>query len=145
MKKTVTLSLLLLGTISTNAFAIVRPECGDNTTCFDITNGQRCTTVCPTCDQVTLGCPCCIEYDTTVSCTCNSGYHSATNSIYGCECKKNCAAGYYGDGTTCTKCPTPGTTTGYAQTITDCYVPQNTSVTDSSGTYNYSSNCKYSL
>lgn len=60
-----------------------------------------------------------------------------------------CAAGYYGtttNGTSgCTKCPTPGTSTAGTNTsMTQCYIPAGTEMSDSSGTYIYTKNCYYS-
>lgn len=60
-----------------------------------------------------------------------------------------CAAGYYGtttNGTSgCTKCPTPGTSnTGTNTSMTQCYIPADTEMSDSSGTYIYTKNCYYS-
>lgn len=60
-----------------------------------------------------------------------------------------CAAGYYGSPTSslsgCTECPSPGTSVAGSNTSkTDCYIPANTQLTDSSGTFTYTTNCYYS-
>lgn len=69
------------------------------------------------------------------------------------ECVKNaiidpvptsCAVGEYGDGLICTTCPTPGTSTRGAKKITDCYIANGTTGSDSTGSYKYTSDCYYS-
>ncbi|MBD5389229.1 hypothetical protein HDR63_03160 [bacterium] len=62
------------------------------------------------------------------------------DTIYTCV-KKECAAGTYGDGVTCTACPTPGTSYKGATAKTSCYI---TGGTDTTGTYTHTSNCYYS-
>lgn len=69
-----------------------------------------------------------------------------------------CGNGYYGNGTTCTKCPGDGTsnTPGYtenndgtlaiinnASLITDCYVTPNVYFRDGVGKYRFRNNCNY--
>ena len=74
-------------------------------------------------------------------------------------CEYRCADGYYGGGrdysysstVTCTKCPTKtgGTIGKYSTdgvvstTITDCYIPAETNNTDTTGTWQFTQNCKY--
>lgn len=65
---------------------------------------------------------------------------------------KRCAAGYYGNGITCTACPDGGTTTPvteksgtgilaqYTNKITDCYI---TTGADSTGSFEYDPQCNY--
>ncbi len=91
-----------------------------------------------------------------VSCTrtstktyvCEAGYYgSPTSSTSGCT---QCEKGYYcPGGTTRYSCATQtknssATSAAGAKSITSCYLPANTSFSDSSGTYQYSSNCYYS-
>lgn len=83
-----------------------------------------------------------------------TGYEqNMTVKIENDECKEfsqkyRCSEGYYGttsNGTSgCSKCPAPGTSTaGQNSTISYCYIPSNTSLDDTSGTYIFNSNCYY--
>ena len=63
-----------------------------------------------------------------------------------------CAPGYYdekGNGQgrptmiSCVPCPEPGTSSAAAKSINFCYVPANTTLTDTSGVYSFSSDCSY--
>lgn len=92
----------------------------------------------------------------------SNGGESRTNATCNtstCKCSKRietrCSTGYYGSGmsivgsTPCTKCPSSGGIAGSSiagsnKKITDCYIPANTSMTDGTGTYTYTSNCYYS-
>lgn len=86
------------------------------------------------------------------------GYvRSQNRQCLNCACQVTsnyyaCAPGYYGtstDGNTgCTRCPasgnTYGTTATYGtQSITYCYIPSNTDITDDTGTYRFTSTCYY--
>jgi hypothetical protein len=54
----------------------------------------------------------------------------------------SCVTGYYLSGGVCYPCPTPGTSVDHNTAARGgCYVPANTTATDDSGTYTYSSNC----
>lgn len=92
--------------------------------------------------------------------TCASGYYGkATSSTTGCtKCPSNatcsggttfsCNKGYYKNGSLCSRCPASdgvyGTTSGTGATaITECYIPSGTSFTDSTGKWQYTTNCKY--
>lgn len=61
-----------------------------------------------------------------------------------------CQDGYYKDGTSCSKCPEYADgvygQTGVlnADSITDCYIPVDTVLSDSTGTYVYLQDCYYS-
>ena len=66
--------------------------------------------------------------------------------------RARCAPGYYdengiGSGMafqiSCVPCPEPGTSSAAAKSINLCYVPANTTLTDTSGVYSFSSNCSY--
>ena len=108
-----------------------------------------------------------IEYDECEKCAipCSSttswltsngktGYERRTVCSSGCGTYEyRCAAGYYGkptnDTSGCTKCPSSGNVAGQSvagsnSAITSCYIPANTSLSDSTGTYQYTSNCYYS-
>ena len=62
-----------------------------------------------------------------------------------CSTFTHCGAGYYKNGSVCTKCPNGGTTSGYTNTgISACYLKTGTSMSDTSGTYTCSSNAYYS-
>ena len=69
-----------------------------------------------------------------------------------------CGNGYYGDGTSCTPCPTGGVSdtptwseqsdgtirfNTVAESMTDCYVEPDTYFTDEKGTYRFRENCTY--
>lgn len=87
-------------------------------------------------------------------------YETGTQAAYpDCSCtvtetKFRCAAGYYGNATNkgtacetvtgCRKCPDGGTSKAGANTlITSCYIPANTEISDDTGTYIYTEDCKY--
>ena len=63
-----------------------------------------------------------------------------------------CAAGYYGTPTSlsdgCYRCPSSGVVYGTSAAgsteITSCYMPSETSMTDDSGTFQFTSDCYYS-
>lgn len=97
---------------------------------------------------------------------CDSSYHAvgeptgcyvvSCNDLHGMVISDDktsclCAVGYYGNASTgCTRCPAldgvNGTTSGSNKSsITDCFIPANTKMTDSSGhTYKfYNKNCHY--
>ena len=83
-----------------------------------------------------------------------TGYERRTVCKNGCGTYEyRCAAGYYGkptnDTSGCTKCPSSGNVAGQSvagsnKAITSCYIPANTSLSDSTGTYQYTSDCYYS-
>ncbi len=115
-------------------------------------------------------CPDYFDYDTFVDChfgtikyeyKCATGYYGdPTSSTSGCTvCPANatcnegsrlfaCNIGYYQNGTSCSPCPSSGGIAGKtksigATSITECYIPANTSITDSDGQYIYISDCYY--
>lgn len=59
------------------------------------------------------------------------------------SCEYQCKAGYYGTGTTCTACPSPGTSAVGATAITECYIPSGTPFSDGTGSGTYKSDCYY--
>lgn len=70
---------------------------------------------------------------------------TATNAL----CEYRCFTGYYGKGTSCTRCPASdgvyGTTAAAgASVITECYQPADIEMGDQSGTYQYINDCYYS-
>jgi len=97
------------------------------------------------------------------NCTaCASGYKLATLNITECPqaaagqyetytgCVRDCQKGYYADPgiTNCIRCPLSdgvyGTTTGTgAVSSAACYIPAGTTLSDSTGTYTYTSDCYY--
>lgn len=55
-----------------------------------------------------------------------------------------CAKGYYKSSDDCVQCPDGGTTADVgASSISACYIPANQSISDSTGTYVYTTNCFY--
>lgn len=94
-----------------------------------------------------------------------TGYQSQIEYSCGltteCECtqstKYRCDAGYYGTASYsqltgyrgCTRCPSSGgvygtSTAGNGTEITSCYIPTTSTLTDDTGSYQYTSNCYYS-
>lgn len=100
-------------------------------------------------------------------CHCLEGYFPNNHNTYNymgfqvCDCKSWCSTGAYrsgsvckicpdgtykntpGNATSCTSCPSPGTTTGNTlakDAVTDCYVEGGS---DSTGTYEYNPECHY--
>lgn len=70
------------------------------------------------------------------------GYYSGTVTS-SCTCsysvtRYRCRSGYYGSGTSCTACPSGGTSSAGSTSISRCYV---TSGSDSTGRYTYTSPC----
>jgi len=64
-------------------------------------------------------------------------------------CEYQCKIGYYGTGTSCTRCPSSGgvygTTSGAGATkITECFLPAGTAFSDTTGSGTYTENCYYS-
>ena len=86
-----------------------------------------------------------------------TGYQRMINRDCNCDgtcqstTKYRCAAGYYGTSTNgtsgCTRCPSSGgvygTSIAGATAITSCYIPKDTTLTDSYGNYVFTSNCYY--
>jgi len=82
---------------------------------------------------------------TVATCSCSSGTAQCTKKT-----EYRCRANYYGrpssSGSGCTQCPTEtGVATksnlGDNYDRTDCYIPKNTNITDSYGTYYYTDDC----
>lgn len=90
--------------------------------------------------------------------TCNQGYSACTciptTYVYNRTCSI-CPPGYYcGGGYTLyslgingtkgsTQCPSPGTSLAKSSLINNCYVPADTTGTDTKGAWKYKSNCYY--
>ena len=106
---------------------------------------------------IETGCPDCESSDWAASGT--EGYEVSIDAI--CQvrtgfCDKTysyrCASGYYGsslDGVSgCTRCPSSGGIYGSSAAgsteITACYIPANTQLSDTTGTFIYSDDCYYS-
>ncbi len=80
--------------------------------------------------------------------TSNSGYKciSTSSTQYGCVANYYTTAASPSASMTCTACPPSGigkSSIGNTA-ITGCYIPANTALTDSSGSYTYTSDCYYS-
>lgn len=90
--------------------------------------------------------------------TCNQGYSACTcipGTYVSAQTCAVCAPGYYCSGggalypigVTGTfgsaQCPSPGTSPAKSSTINSCYVPMNTTGTDTKGAWKYSSDCFY--
>lgn len=116
-------------------------------------------------DTNSYSCKCGMSTASKLSCA--SGYYGTPQYVYyrgdafsGCvKCPANtatcsgttftCARGYYKDGNKCTRCPSSdgvyGTTAlSGATSITQCYIPSGSQMSDNTGTYTYTSNCYYS-
>lgn len=84
-----------------------------------------------------------------------SGIDAHLQTVYVCtQCLDTpdlllrCSAGYYGypyeDGSGgCTACPTPGTSNPDSGSLTQCFIKENTSFSDTSGKGIYTDNCYY--
>lgn len=73
-------------------------------------------------------------YNTTAdTCVCDIGYHNPTGMT----------TLPFGQYMQCDKCPESGTTAQTDSEITQCYIPKDTAIGDTSGTYTYTSNCFY--
>lgn len=139
------------------------PKCGCKTTnssdiTHDIPGGRQIVTTktracnsSNTCTCSGVSCP----NQTSYNCSCNSGYTVQYQGTSSCNCFR-CAAGSYVTGTnaapTCTQCPphsdkngTRGTTVenNVSKSPTSCYLPANTTYTDSKGSYTFTSTCSY--
>ncbi|MDR1361331.1 MAG: hypothetical protein LBJ18_03450 [Rickettsiales bacterium] len=83
-------------------------------------------------------------YNIGKTCSCTTFDTSCTNPDY-------CVAGYYKNGTGCTKCPDisgvfAGITSPEKSTsITDCFAGAGNNYTDSNGTFQFTNNCSYAL
>ena len=93
------------------------------------------------------------------------GYYLQTDTPYeatdgSCSCvvpnskasQYRCAAGYYGNPTSCTSgctaCPSDaygnyGTTAGGAKTVSECYIPSGQPFSDATGSGTYTNKCSY--
>ena len=126
--------------------------------CSDDTSGEYCL--------IPAGTPCAAISDCgEISYTNSNGLY--TLSYTACDagmCADDattltaCGNGYYGDGTSCTPCPTGGVSDTptwseqsdgtiafdvVADAMTDCYVEPDTYFTDEKGTYRFRENCTY--
>lgn len=89
-------------------------------------------------------------YEKTCYAICDDDYELGTCNVTK-GTKYRCAAGYYGsstNGTTgCTRCPASGeiygTSTAGSATVALCYLAPGTSLSDSTGTFEYTENCYY--
>ena len=100
------------------------------------------------CEKCTLNCSGSLSWSTI-----KAGYQRRTVCNNGCGTYEyRCAAGYYGSSTNgstgCNKCPSSGEVEGQSAAgsteITSCYIPKNTTLSDSTGKYQYTSDCYYS-
>lgn len=81
--------------------------------------------------------------------SCNAGYYLSSANCR--VCADNTYKSTAGTGA-CSTCPTQdgasgitsGTTAANHDSATDCYIPALTNLTDSTGTYQFTSNCNYS-
>lgn len=75
--------------------------------------------------------------------------HTATCNCGSCVrgMAYRCAAGYYGNGTTCTRCPPEeginGTSTAGSTARSSCYMPKNTKFNNNTGTGEWTGNSYY--
>lgn len=84
-----------------------------------------------------------IRRQRTLTTTCGSATYYECNSG-GIIPMPTCLAGQYLSGGNCVNCPGGGTSNGISTLITGCYLPKNKSYSDTSGTYEYTSDCYYS-
>lgn len=105
-----------------------------------------CTTGCTNCESDLTGQPYKEGYLRIQNRQCLNCICEVTSTSYSCD------KGYYGypgsSDTGCTRCPqsgnTYGTTSTYgSQSITACYIPSNTDIEDTTGTYHFTQSCYY--
>ncbi|MDE5616056.1 MAG: hypothetical protein K2I81_04470 [Alphaproteobacteria bacterium] len=107
-----------------------------------------------TCIENCNGCTNCTS--DTIWSAANTGYQKKTTRTCNCNtCYETvayqCAPGYYGKSTNgtsgCTRCPASGgiygTTVAGATEITSCHIPANTTMSDDTGAYTFTSDCFY--
>lgn len=116
------------------------------------------------CDEGTCTCTLLGSGTTTYDCICSSrpstcksgswvsnGTGKEKQQVKQWDCNKcsdygynyRCAAGYYGNGTTCTVCPGGGTSPAGTTTVSGCYIPSGRSFSDGTGSGKYTGNCYY--
>lgn len=84
-----------------------------------------------------------------VTCKCIPGTYVSNRSCEICPPNYYCVGGYalYPEGVTGTKgsakCPSPGQSASRSSTINSCFVPVNTTGTDTKGAWKYRDNCYY--
>lgn len=94
-------------------------------------------------------------------CCNDNGYAvGASSGCYIMSCKKTgfapnddktacvCDIGYYGNTTSCTRCPAEGGVNGFTtgrgkSSVTDCYIPAGVTLSDTAGQYKYGQDCYY--
>ena len=108
---------------------------------------QKSVSLSPSCEPTFYACATCTgcsncTSDTTWS---SNGTGKEKLTIRTCNCNTcststqyRCAAGYYGNGTTCTACPSGGTSSAGATTVGGCCA---TSFSDTKGSGNYNPKC----
>ena len=69
--------------------------------------------------------------------------YSCTNNTCSNSYEYRCSANYYGNGTTCTACPSPGTSSAGTTSVSGCCIATNTTGSDSIGSYKYKTGCCY--
>lgn len=128
--------IFVLGVMSRYANAAMTMECLD----FETGQSYPCSTTC-------TKFPSWANYSTGYQ---RGTYEELNCRLCYCETKYSyrCASGYYGttsNGTSgCTACPSGGTSVaGSNSSITGCYVPASTELTDSTGTFSHTTSCYY--
>lgn len=159
-------SLCVFDADCSSGICIENGDGGSGSSCYETTDcrdGFYCDLshsfpgICTPYPDCSSGCPDC---ETSSWSNHSTGYQKRTvancNTLT-CICSKKteyrCAEGYYGSSTNgtsgCIKCPSldgiSGNSASGTQTITNCYIPANTNLSDSAGTYVFTpSNCYYS-
>ena len=69
--------------------------------------------------------------------------HTCSNNTCSHGTEWRCATNYYGNGTTCTACPSPGTSSPGTTSSSGCCIATNTTGSSSIGSYKYKTGCCY--
>lgn len=109
--------------------------------------------------RICLQSGCCTDCTTTGWSTCATGYESAvtsttcTNTVCTKTTSYRCSTNYYGNPTTCgagcTVCPPLGTASGFTTgagsttAVGRCWISDGIAITDTTGTFDFSSKCIY--
>ena len=125
--------------------SVIVPECGGT-----FLADAACKCVCLNCTSDTSYTDAGTGYQKKVkrSCDCSSGTATCVaTTVY------QCAVGYYGSSTNgtsgCTRCPASGgvygtTASAGSSSITSCYIPSGSNLSDSTGSGTYTGDCYYS-
>ena len=101
-----------------------------------VNNKCQCGTKSYTCESfdIEIG-ECSSDLDCDIGMVCRNG--SCIYEAVVASCQEN----EYGDGLFCTECPENGKADAGSTSVQDCYLPEGTVLSDSTGTYTYTADC----